>query len=68
MRTYALSLTLLAGLVAGGCGNDPIVRDNYLGKAWLQPQPLNRPQPRDGNGNPIQVPDKAPETKERAAS
>ncbi len=48
--TRLLALTLLAGLAA--CDGSSLLRDNYMGQEWLQPQMLPKKTPRDKDGNP----------------
>lgn len=42
--------------VLSGCGDTPVLRDQYIGKSWLQPDKIEGPHPRDAEGNPIFTP------------
>jgi hypothetical protein len=44
---------LICGLGLSACGDRPVLRDYYMGKSLLQPDKVQRPQPRDANGNAI---------------
>jgi len=52
MARIALALLALT-LCAGGCSNEPLLRDFYWGKSVLQPQATPGPTPRDRDGNAI---------------
>ena len=44
---------MIGSLLASACSNQPLLRDDYVGKRWLQPGNIQKPQPRDNNGNPV---------------
>lgn len=68
MLRLMIPLTIGCALLAAGCSSKPILRDNYVGKSWLQPDNISGPHPRDENGEPIleELPDT--EMKKEAAS
>ncbi|MEQ9638635.1 MAG: hypothetical protein RIM84_01305 [Alphaproteobacteria bacterium] len=49
-------VTVLVLLALASCGGGPLVRDDYLGLSWLEPERKAEPVRRDGNGNPILPP------------
>lgn len=53
MQRLVYGLALIGMLCIAGCSNKPILRDFYFGKAWLQPDQMDGPQPRDADGNPV---------------
>lgn len=52
MHRFVAILLIASALPVVGCSNQPILRDHYFGKNWLQPDKVTRPHPRDKNGNP----------------
>ncbi len=51
----AIALALATGLTAmlSGCSDEPILRDDYWGRSWFEPDKVMHPVPRDAYGNPI---------------
>lgn len=51
----ALAALMLAGLVLplAACGNTPVLRDDYMGKPFFEPDAVGRPVLFDENGNPL---------------
>jgi len=52
-RTHSL---LLVALLLAGCSGGSILRDDYVGKRFLQTNKIQAEHPRDADGNPILAP------------
>ncbi len=51
--TIAVLLCLGAGLGGLAACSESILRDDYMGKSWLQPDKVYQPVKHDDQGNPI---------------
>jgi hypothetical protein len=56
MQRIPLCLAVLACLVLSGCGNYRWLRDDYMGKDFLEPELTPQAPARDSRGNPILPP------------
>lgn len=49
----AVAIVAALGVALSACEERPLLRDNYVGKALLQPRHVPRSTERDGWGNPV---------------
>jgi hypothetical protein len=58
MRPLRLAFAAVLCLALTACGSYRWLRDDYMGREWLEPELTPKPAARDSRGNPILTPDR----------